>query len=820
MRSKSIYLMLCLVIQYGFLSTITAQGSSWKIIKPTNTGIPGEIVRLGKFDPQGNLWVAARWPFWGEGGVAKYDGTKWTAYSNVDSWMPSDIVNSIAFQTNGVAWIGTDSGLVRFDGSTAQLFNMNNAPFPSNNISSVNVDGSGNIWFISKSVTTTAHGVIKYDGSTWTVYDASNSGIPYFDITTIGIDPANRLWVGTWALGIAMFDGSQWTVYNSGNSNFNGGEVSGFEFTPNGDVWVTSSGSGIYKFSNNVWENVAALPGNHSYSTVSLHPNGTLWFGTYGGLLVKYDGLTFTPYNYGNHLYSIDFDSQGNVWAGGLAFIRKYVNGENTLTYNVYNTSLTSYFIDGLDFEQNGKAWFATSMGGVCSYNGIVWDGYNPYNQGFQPWTFLNNSANDIFVDKQNGNVWVASNGVGYWNGTSWTIFNLSNSNIPDNEETNVTKDNKNRIWIGTEGYGAAFYDGYEWTRLNFGSYTSNSINDIQYAPDGSVWFASDYGLHKTTDGINFISFDQSNSGLPGNYINAIAFEQNGTMWVGTENGLAKLVNNVWTVYNESNSGLPANFVSDIELGSQGIIWVSGFNTQLWPYYGGIAKFNGTNWTTYTPLNSPLTHIQVERLKLDPSGNLWISTYSEGLMKFIQPPGIPLPVSIFSFTGQKISNKVRLDWKTSFEENSDRFVVERANDSLNFTVIGSVTSSGFSQEIKTYSFIDEIPVRGNNYYRLKLIDHDGSFTYSKVITIKFDPNNSGLILLSNPVHSSLTLSYTGKQETVLINIYDASGKLVIREKRTNEAVIKIGVEKLRAGNYFIELVDAVNTYRQRFLKLD
>jgi ligand-binding sensor domain-containing protein len=817
MKKLSIYLILCFSL--AIVTAANAQ-NQWKIVKPTNTGVPGDLVRLCRFDPQGNLWVAARWAFWHEGGVSKFDGTRWTAYSNVDSWMPTEFVNSIAFQSNGIAWIGTDSGLIRFDGVTAQRYNMNNAPFPSDNISHVNIDGFGNIWFISKSLTTTAHGVIKYDGVNWTVYNSSNSGIPYFDITSLGIDLNNNIWVGTWTLGIARFNGSQWTVYNSGNSGFNGGEVTGFAFPANGDVWVSSSGYGIYKFSNNVWTNVPGLPGSHSYSTIALHPDGSLWFGTYGGWLVKYNGSVFTPYWYGNHLYTIDFDPQGNVWAGGLAAIKKYVNGVNTLTYNVYNTSLTSYWVDAMDFQPNGKAWFATSMGGVCSYDGIKWEGYTPYNAGSNPWTFAHNSANDLFVDQQNGRIWVASNGVGYWDGASWTIFTLSNSNIPDNGVNIVMKDNQGRVWIGTDGYGAAFYDGSVWTRLDFGVFTSNQINEIASAPDGSVWFATDFGLHKTTDGVTFTTYFQSNSGLPGNYVNTVTFEANGTMWVGTDQGLAKFSNSTWTVYNQSNSGLPANFVSDIEASLPGIIWVSAYNTQTWPYYGGIAKYDGINWTTYTYENSPLTHYQVEELELDPTGVLWISTYSEGLMKLIPPGAALLPITLFSFTGEQLNGKVNLKWKTASEQNSDRFVVERANDSYVFSPIGTVPAAGSSQMVTEYFFVDNYSISGNSFYRLKMMDRDGQFTYSNVL--KFSTNNdaSDFIVYPNPVYSSLTIRYSGKKDLVMIKIYGVEGRLVRQERRARESFIHIDLPGLKPGTYIIECSDGERTFRQKIVKLN
>jgi hypothetical protein len=291
-------------------------------------------------------------------------------------------------------------------------------------------------------------------------------------------------------------------------------------------------------------------------------------------------------------------------------------------------------------------------------------------------------------------------------------------------------------------------------------------------------------------------------------------------MWIGTINGLVKWVNNTWTVYTESNSGLPANHISDIELGVAGTIWVSAHQLQTWPYYGGISKYDGATWTTYTPGNSPLSHIQVEKLKFDPTGMLWISTYSMGMMKFTIPVGGPLPLTLLSFTARKNENKVLLEWKTTLEENTDRFVIERTFDQFAFQPIGTVNAVGFSQNQTSYSFIDEHPGAGNNYYRLKMIDRDGKFTYSQIVRINFGSVDAGFVINTNPVRSELILSYSGANQSVSINMYDAAGRIVIKTNAANEPVIRIGVANLKAGVYIIELIDSEKVYRKKFLKVD
>ncbi|MGA0557879.1 hypothetical protein ACO2Q8_14575 [Larkinella sp. VNQ87] len=99
----------------------------------------------------------------------------------------------------------------------------------------------------------------------------------------------------------------------------------------------------------------------------------------------------------------------------------------------------------------------------------------------------------------------------------------------------------------------------------------------------------------------------------------------------------------------------------------------------------------------------------------------------------------PLPVRLASFSGKRVENQVRLGWQTTFESNSAYFVVERSADAKAFEALGRVVSSGFSESLQAYGFTDEAPVLGTNYYRLRQVDQDGRFEYSKIIGVGYDP---------------------------------------------------------------------------------
>jgi hypothetical protein len=92
-----------------------------------------------------------------------------------------------------------------------------------------------------------------------------------------------------------------------------------------------------------------------------------------------------------------------------------------------------------------------------------------------------------------------------------------------------------------------------------------------------------------------------------------------------------------------------------------------------------------------------------------------------------------VPVQLIYFRGKSEADRVRLNWATATEINSSHFNVERSTDLKDFTTIGKITSAGDSRQRIEYNFLDEAPLPGVNYYRLKQVDKDGTSELSKII---------------------------------------------------------------------------------------
>ena len=170
-------------------------------------------------------------------------------------------------------------------------------------------------------------------------------------------------------------------------------------------------------------------------------------------------------------------------------------------------------------------------------------------------------------------------------------------------------------------------------------------------------------------------------------------------------------------------------------------------------YYNGIA----------VTLNQVITAFDPLLIKVDPDDTTRLTSFTYASMDaaglYDPSPAIVsiswvsvLPVTLLDFSGKLNGTKVDLNWKTANEMNTDHFTVERSNDGINFIPIGNVKAKGSLSTVTNYDLVDPIPIKGLNYYRLKMVDLDGSFVYSKTIIIRIN-NNVELTTSIRPIRS-------------------------------------------------------------------
>ncbi|AFM03656.1 putative pre-peptidase [Bernardetia litoralis DSM 6794] len=187
-----------------------------------------------------------------------------------------------------------------------------------------------------------------------------------------------------------------------------------------------------------------------------------------------------------------------------------------------------------------------------------------------------------------------------------------------------------------------------------------------------------------------------------------------------------------------------------------------------------------------TPINADVTVTAGERYYL--LVNNYENSSSGFDLNFSGTAGLDcvvLPLELTEFGGEKVKDQNLLHWATAREYNTSHFEIERSNDAMDFIKIGSLASGNNILENQIYQYWDKEPQTGINYYRLKQVDLDGTFTYTKTIAIAID--NQGIItdfeiqkIYPNPAQNSINFVFaipTSNSE-IQLEIFDSNGKSV------------------------------------------
>jgi hypothetical protein len=179
-----------------------------------------------------------------------------------------------------------------------------------------------------------------------------------------------------------------------------------------------------------------------------------------------------------------------------------------------------------------------------------------------------------------------------------------------------------------------------------------------------------------------------------------------------------------------------------------------------------------------------------------------------------------LPLNMLEFTARKTNSGVQLQWITEAETGTSRFEIERSSDGTNFNKIGEKASKNISSG-NTYTFLDEAPLLVN-HYRLKIMDEDGKYSYSKIVVVnqtaafvsKIHPNP---FIQSFVINTSLPSA-----QPLKVQLLDMNGSL-IRYKSVNGLAGENRIEfndlgNLQAGMYMVRLIRLDSVVEQKIIK--
>jgi ligand-binding sensor domain-containing protein/signal transduction histidine kinase len=529
-----------------------------------------------------------------------------------DSGLPQNTVHSILQTRDGYLWLGTDGGLVRFDGIDFVTFDAENTPpIKSDTVYDLLQDESGALWI------STAAGLLRYQDGSFTAYTAAQ-GLPADTVWLSHEDRRHRLWAITSA-GPAWFNGKSFVAVGGAQS---AGPLHrhGLAEDAHGTLWLGGS-SGVVAVDTTLAAprlGLQLLTGV-AVETIELDREGGVWIGTSEGLQ-RYAGGALVPVLHlpgKTEVTALYPDAEDGMWVGtatGLLHIAK--DGKRLA---LEENGLAR--VDGIYQDREHVLWMATERGVFRLEDGQL--------QSFAPSSPLAvNRVLSMYEDRE-GNLWLGtdSGGLHVLRDQKFTTYTTADG-LSGNLVRCVFQSGKGGLWIGTDGAGLN-----RRTSTGFAHYTiaeglsSNVILSLTGGAGGDVWIGTPNGLNLLHQGRvkRFTSAD----GLPDDFIRSLYTDGDGSLWIGTRHGLAHLSGDRFTTFS-SMDGLGSDFIGAIlrSAGSSGSGPLSG---HLWiGTSAGLSRLQNDAFTNST-VQQGLSNNTVTAIDQDTQGALWLGTNGGGL---------------------------------------------------------------------------------------------------------------------------------------------------------------------------------------------
>ncbi|MBX7223813.1 MAG: GAF domain-containing protein [Blastocatellia bacterium] len=457
---------------------------------------------------------------------------------------------------------------------------------------------------------------------------SDKDGLPQNSILSMALDHRGYLWVGT-RDGAARYNGRMWTAVNMPNRT-RSNMIWSILTTTDGSLWFGTNGGGLVRLKDETWtifDTQTGLPHNNVFCLTQAKTGNqeiVLWVGTEAGLGRLQLPLTATDLNPpgtwttfttaaglpNNRVNCLLETAQGTLWAGTASGLARL--NENVWTQTGLPPTLTGSTIRSLlETRDNGKAnaiWVGTEGNGITrlSFAGAA-----------------NISSGPFQV-----NVFGTDAGL-----PNATVYSLMETQRVDG--TSV-------LWAGTYGGGLARFQNGKWkafdTKAGLPSNVVKSMIEVPQVPGRStLWIGTESGGLVRVDRYSWLHFDTT-TGLPSDEVNGlletVAPDGTSAYWFATYyGGVARFEKGVWTTFN-TNSGLPSNLafcLLETRAADGGsVIWVGTFG-------GGLARYEKGRWSTIDT-NSGLPHNRVTRLLRTPlpdgSETIWVGTYGGGVGRY------------------------------------------------------------------------------------------------------------------------------------------------------------------------------------------
>jgi len=523
-----------------------------------------------------------------------------------DNGLPSDVVWTVTQTRSGYLWLGTQNGLVRFDGLRFSTWNAATSPaFVSSDVRALAESPTGTLW-----IGTYGGGALHLADCRFTPL-TEEDGLADDIVYDIHVGADDSVWFAT-ANGVSRLrDGAlrSWTRADGlvADRAFRIADAGG------GAVWIATLTGGLSRFDGEHFTNYTTEQGLDSVQVHMLFEDGDgPVAGTYTGGLYRLadDPQALARGDLPDDLpmQSAERDRDGNFWIGsyGRGLWRWRVGGSAD-AFDLGERTPTHVF-DLLE-DREGNLW-------VASMNGL-----HRISQGrFRPWGAEEGLANATFVltEDRSGSIWAGSEGDGLLRLTpDGRVEKLTTEHgLTSNSVSALEIDTDGRIWAGTFGSGVNWIeDGRVVGALTTADgLLSDHVFAILERSDGSVWIATEGGLNRYSDGE--LTIVAAGGGLPDGLTRHLLEDESGALWLSTSAGLVRYDDGDARTWGPEQ-GLAGALISTTWQDERGALWIGMRN-------GGLARLHDNTIFQYTA-DHGLPQTTIHAIVPDGLGRLWLT---------------------------------------------------------------------------------------------------------------------------------------------------------------------------------------------------
>jgi ligand-binding sensor domain-containing protein len=500
--------------------------------------------------------------------ITQYVHRTWTSHEG----LPQNSVLTLTQGADGYLWMGTQEGLVRFDGARFTVFDRD---LPHAYVTALVAEGNGTLWI------GTLSGLVAYrDGAfrTYGVKDGLASGL----VRALAVARDGSLWVGTEA-GISHLASGQWRSYTT-RDGLPGNNVNTLLESRDGSLWLGTEGSGLARLKDGHVQAYAPLA-DITVKSLCQARDGSLWIGTLGHGLIRLENGRFRGYRRGDGLLSDSVkavleDRDGQLWVGTDAGLNRFHQGR--LHAYTAKDGLSGDVVAALHEDREGSLWIGTEGGGLNQLQTGKFLTYTP-REG------LSHHRVRPVYGSGDGSLWVGTEGGGLNHlvgGRVSRVYTVEDG-LASNELRALRETRDGALWIGTSSGLNRLEKGRLSTFTTRQGLPNNYVRALEEGPDGSLWIGTSGGLGRLRNG-RFQAYTAGH-GLPNDTVRALLVTRDGSLWIATNYGLSRFRDEVFTEYKPEN-GLPAQVGLSFYEDLGGSLWIGTGGSGLLRFKDGAFR--------------------------------------------------------------------------------------------------------------------------------------------------------------------------------------------------------------------------------------